>query len=190
MRSDRRNGRGLFFTGCMALALLVAPQVRATGLGAPLRTPLQLALQGEPPADPGGRGEVMKNNDDWHEPWLTADKTHKYLGIGSLLLAGLTVLTAPDDEEGTGNTNDSLHQGLANGALALGVGAVATGLAFHFDDIKLANGLGDPDNLHALLGLIGTTGYAVAVANGGEGGHAAAGIVGALSMAAAIKIEW
>ena len=187
MRSNGRYTRGVFLAGC--LALLIAPQTWASGWMASSRTPLQLALQGETPAGQGDADEGA-GKDDWHEPWLSADKAHKYLGIGSLLLAGLTVLTAPDDEEGSGNTNDSLHQGLANGALALGAGAVATGLAFHFDDIKLANGLGDPDNLHALLGIIGTTGYAVAVANGGEGGHAAAGIVGALSMAAAIKIEW
>ena len=187
MRSNGSYSRGLLFAGC--LALLISPQTWASGLSAMSQTPLQLALQGETPMaqDVDGKGA---RKDDWHEPWLTADKAHKYLGIGSLLLAGLTVLTAPDDEEGTGDSDDSLHQGLANGALALGVGAVATGLAFHFDDIKLANGLGDPDNLHALLGIIGTTGYAVAVANGGEGGHAAAGIVGALSMAAAIKVEW
>ncbi len=189
MRVDARSIRKRIGVACLGLGLLTTSMAWASGPD-PARTPLQLALNG---AAGEASGAVTGGADaDWQEPWFTANKTHKYLGLGSLLLAGLTVLTAPDDEdEGAGGgSDDSLHQGLANGALALGVGAVATGLAFHFDDIKFANGLGDPDNLHALLGIVGTTGYALAVANGGEGGHAAAGIVGALSMATAIKIEW
>ena len=130
---------------------------------------------------------------------LTSNKFHKYLGIGSLLLAGLTAITAPDDEEGsTGQapSGKDVHQALAYGATALGVGAVATGFAYHFDDINMENGFTDPDNLHMLLGLLGTMGYAAAVADRptspdySSGSHSCYGIIGAVSMAVAIKLEW
>ncbi len=176
--------------GFVAAGMLPARHVNA----------LQLALNDEPEmSSMMNAGRAQQGTDSWQEPWLTGNKAHKYMGLGSLLLAGLTVLTSPDDDnEGvvtpatasSESTDDSLHQGLANGALALGVGAVVSGLIYHLDDIRWENGITDPDNLHMLLGLLGVTGYAVAVANGGEGGHAAAGIVGGLSMIGAIKLEW
>ncbi len=158
--------------------------------------PLQLALNDGQAMPQGASGQMPA--DDWQEPWFTGNKAHKYMGLGSLLLAGLTVLTAPDDDDegvvagapAAESSDDSLHQGLANGALALGLGAVASGLIYHLDDISWDNGITDPDNLHMLLGLLGVAGYAAAVANGGEGGHSTAGIVGGLSMIGAIKLEW
>jgi len=153
-------------------------------------TSLMLAtndLQMEPAAAPqvGETGVAQ-----WHEPWLTGNKAHEYMGLGSLILAGLTVATAPNSEAANGTKNDSTHRALANGALALGLGAVTTGFIYHYDDIHWDNGITDPDNLHMILGLLGTAGYAIAIANGGKGGHSTAGIIGAASMVGAIKLEW
>jgi len=124
---------------------------------------------------------------------FTANKIHKYLGIGSMVLATATVFVdkGDDDEnEGGGESGGGLHQTLGTGAAALGVAAVATGLTFHYDDLKFSNGLRDPDNLHALLGTLGTLGYLYAVQTAGDGGHAGAGILGAASMFYAIKLTW
>ncbi len=160
--------------------------------------PLLLAANGDMPTVLRGQpGSVTAN--PWHEPWVTGNKAHEYMGIGSLVLAGLTVLTAPDSEEGTAAGKPSgtdLHQALATGAAALGIGAVATGFVYHLDDIHLDNGITDPDNLHMLLGLIGTAGYLVALSqapdepNYSETSHSTAGIIGGISMIAAIKLEW
>ncbi|MBI1195401.1 MAG: hypothetical protein GC138_06120 [Gammaproteobacteria bacterium] len=159
--------------------------------------PLWLAANGSEMNSAGSAGDKAKGN--WSEPMFTGNKLHKYLGIGSLLLAGLTAMTAPDSEGGTSGQAPSgkdLHQSLAYGATALGVGAVATGFAYHFDDIHMENGITDVDNLHMILGLLGTAGYAAAVAdrpkspNWSSGSHSTYGIVGAVSMAVAIKLEW
>lgn len=160
--------------------------------------PLWLAANGSEMTAAAG-GAAGKSNGNWSEPMFTGNKLHKYLGIGSLLLAGMTALTAPDSEgssSGQAPSGKDLHQALAYGATALGVGAVATGFAYHFDDIHMENGFTDPDNLHMMLGLLGTAGYAAAVADRpksptwSSGSHSTYGIVGAVSMAVAIKLEW
>ncbi|MBI3771832.1 MAG: hypothetical protein HY272_03930 [Gammaproteobacteria bacterium] len=116
------------------------------------------------------------------EHLVTASKIHKYLGIGSLGLAGLTLL-APKEEDGA-------HEYLAKGAAALGVGAVITGLVFHWDDIELNQGFDNPDNLHALLTTLGTLGFLGAVSEAPASGHAGLGAGGAISMAIGIKMTW
>jgi len=120
--------------------------------------------------------------------WLTANKLHKYLGLGSISAAGLTVLTAGDDEGGSGD--GGIHHQLAYTALGLGGAAVLTGLIFHWDDISLANGFSDPDNLHMLLTTLGTLGYARAVDLAPGDGHSGYGSSGALSMLLGIKMVW
>lgn len=113
-------------------------------------------------------------------PWYGRNNMHKYLGLGSLALAGLTVV-APKEKGGA-------HEKLAEGAAALGAAAVATGFYAHGDDIEWD--WSDPDTRHAVYGALGTLGYLMAVAKGGEGGHAAAGALGAVAMVAAIRITW
>jgi len=113
-------------------------------------------------------------------PWYGANNLHKTLGLGSILLAGLTLLS-PKAENGP-------HETFARGAAALGVSAVATGLYAHWDDIDAH--WSNPDTKHAVLGTIGALGILAAVAKGGKGDHAAYGGIGAVSMAVAIKLEW
>ncbi len=118
--------------------------------------------------------------------WLTGNKLHQYLGIGSIALAGLAVLAPkPGKDE-----NDSVHQELAEGAAALGGLAVATGLGFHYDELSLSRGFRDPDNLHALLAALGALGFIAAVNEAPDGGHAGVGVISAAAMLTAIKITW
>ncbi len=132
---------------------------------------------GEPTAE-----SVAELGPVYKERWLTGNKIHKYAGIGSIALAILTGL-APKEYGG-------LHEEAARGALALGVVAVGTGLAFHFEDLSTSNFTTNPDNWHAMLTTLGVLGYATAVANGGEDGHAEAGVAGAALMLLGIKMTW
>lgn len=115
--------------------------------------------------------------------WFTANKVHQYLGIGSLL-AAVGAGIAPKEE------GDSLHHNLGEAAAILGGLAVGTGVAFHYEDLSLKGGVKDPDNLHALLTTLGAIGFAIAVGDAPEGGHAGMGIAGAVVMLGGIKVNW
>jgi len=113
---------------------------------------------------------------------ITANKLHKYLGIGSLGAALITGIM-PKEEGGP-------HEAFGQTAAALGIGAVITGLIFHWDEIDLSNGFSDPDNLHLALTTLGTLGYVAAVGEAPDGGHVSPGVGGAVSMAIGIKMVW
>ncbi len=113
---------------------------------------------------------------------LTLNKTHKYLGYASMVSAILTGLSP--------KTAGGPHELFGTAAAAFGAAAVVSGFAFHYEDLSLKGGFSDPDNLHMLLGILGTAGYAVAVNSGEDGGHGGPGTLGALSMAMAIKLTW
>jgi len=115
---------------------------------------------------------------------ITANSLHKYLGLGSMLAATLAVMS-PKSEDTSGP-----HYQFAHAAAYLGAGAVATGVAFHLTDLRLSSGLQDPDNQHALLGLLGTGGYFAAIDTAPGGAHPTYGMVGYTSMALAIKLTW
>lgn len=122
---------------------------------------------------------------------FTANTLHKYLGIGSLGLAGLTVLAPKEEDEGgTTNVDDSLHANLARSAAALGAAAVLTGVLFHWEDLSFSQGFKNPDNVHALLTTVGTLGYFTAIDKAPAGGHSSFGVGGAISMAVGIKMTW
>lgn len=136
---------------------------------------------------------------NYKTPLFSANKLHKYLGIGAVIMGGVTALSAPDgDNEGAPTTtpvDDDFHQAMALTATTMAVLATATGFLFHYEDLGLSNGLTDPDNMHMALGLLGTLGYLSAVGaapeNGGDGGnHSTYGILGGASMLLAIKLEW
>jgi hypothetical protein len=116
------------------------------------------------------------------EPQFTANKLHKYLGIGSIGLAVLTVIS-PKEEDGP-------HEYFAQGAALLGGAAVASGLTIHLDDINLDAGWRDPDNQHALLAALGTLGFILAVSQAPSESHAGAGAFGFAAMALGIKLTW
>lgn len=131
---------------------------------------------------PAGGPLTTMTEEPFEESWFTLNKTHQYLGLGSLALATMALL-APKEENGP-------HEYFARGAAALGGAAVASGLVIHWDDIGLSLGIMDPDNQHALLGTLGALGFLAAVAAAPDEGHVAAGVGGFAAMALAIRLTW
>ena len=126
--------------------------------------------------------ESKEEKPEYQERFFTANNIHKYLGLGSIAAAGATLL-APKEQGGA-------HEKLGRTAAGLGVGAVITGLLFHWDDFDLSDGLNDPDNLHIMLTTMGTLGYLGAVSQAPGEGHGALGALGAASMAIGIRMNW
>jgi hypothetical protein len=141
--------------------------------------------------------EVKKS--DFEPSFFSGSNAHKYLGLGTIVAAALTAVTAPEgcEQNCTANTpreRNGTHAKLARATVAMATATVITGVLAHWDDISLADGFTDPDNLHALLGIAGALVMAKAV-NKSAGSatpvsHAAMAELGALSMVAAIKITW
>lgn len=140
---------------------------------------------------------------DFREPIFTLNKTHKFLGLSTIVAAAATAMTAPGEACETNcpppsqqppRNRTGTHAKLARATVALATAAIITGIAAHWDDIHLDNGITDPDNLHALLGITGaflmqkavnkSAGSAVPVAHAGEAE------LGALLMVAGIKMVW
>ena len=119
---------------------------------------------------------------DYEDRLFTGNTIHKYLGIGSIGAALLAVLS-PKEEDGP-------HEYFAKASAALGVGAVATGLVYHNEDVSLDGGFKDPDNLHALWAGLGAVGIAMAASTGPDSPHATYGSVGAIAMIIGIKYTW
>jgi hypothetical protein len=156
-----------------------------------LATPSTFSMNGlqlaQASTSEGGMGVTAKpgtgEEEVFDEPLFTSNKMHKWLGISSLGLAALAGIWPTKEEDGP-------HEYLAQGAAFLGGAAVASGLVIHWDDIEFSNGWSDPDNLHALLTTLGFLGYALAVSQAPDGGHAGAGGLGFVSMAIGIKMTW
>ncbi|MBI3479232.1 MAG: hypothetical protein HY016_02585 [Nitrosomonadales bacterium] len=126
----------------------------------------------------------------FQEPWMTINKAHKYLGLGTLALVGLTAMTAPDNEGGGPPPTTGTHQSLGRTTAAMAVATVATGLLAHWDDIYLEDSFFDPDKMHAALGTLGALSMLYAVSIAPRGGHSSAGIAGGIAMGVAIKLTW
>ncbi|MDQ6974796.1 MAG: hypothetical protein Q9M10_07900 [Mariprofundaceae bacterium] len=137
----------------------------------------------------------------FEESYFTGNKMHMYLGLGSIIAAGITGLTAPEGPEGVAvtpatqtNAQNTTHAYAATAAAALGGAAIVSGLLLHFDDIE--TDVMDPDTLHMVLTILGTAGYVYAISKApkvtgtGTNGHPAAGIAGAALMATGIYFEW
>lgn len=143
--------------------------------------------------------EIKKS--EFEPATFSGSNAHKYLGLGTIVFAGLTAMAAPEDNEcetagcvqQPRDTNGT-HAKLARATVAMAGAAVVTGLIAHWDDFHLEDGLTDPDNLHALLGTAGMLTMAYAVSKAADpynsNGHAGKAIAGAVMMAAAIKITW
>lgn len=140
---------------------------------------------------------------EFNEPVLTLNKTHKYLGISTIIAAGLTAVSAPGEgceancpppSQQPPRQRNGTHAKLARATVALAAATIATGILAHWDDIHLENGITDPDNAHALLGIAGAVLMAKAV-NKSAGStvpvsHAAQAELGAALMVVGIKLVW
>ncbi len=163
----------------------------------------KLAANDEPAASVKKSGsaapEIKKS--EFEPATFSGSNAHKYLGLGTIVFAGLTGAAAPDENEcetagcvqQPRDTNGT-HAKLARATVALAAATVVTGLVAHWDDFHLEDGITDPDNLHALLGTAGMLTMAYAVSKAADpynsNGHAGKAIAGAVLMAAAIKITW
>ncbi len=131
--------------------------------------------------------------------WLTGSKVHQYLGLGTIVAAGLTAMAAPEGCEhncaaNTPRETNGTHAKLAKATVAMAAATIVTGVVVHWDDIHLADGFVDPDNLHVMLGVTGAALMAYAVNKSMHSStpvsHAGIAELGALGMVAAIKITW
>lgn len=146
-----------------------------------IKSPVFLAAADQP-TEPAMANMEATPESEYKDRIFTGNKVHKYLGIGSIGAAILTLL-APKEE-------DSAHEYLAITSAALGLGAVGTGLAYHYEDISMSGGFKDPDNLHALWAGLGAVGIAMAAGTGPDVPHATYGALGAISMMIGIKYTW
>lgn len=124
-------------------------------------------------------------------PLFSGSNAHKYMGLATVALVGLTAITAPDDEGGANKSRtQGTHQSLGRTTAAMAAATVTSGLLTHWDDFHLEDGLTDPDNMHVMLGTLGALAMLKAVSVAPGGGHAGSGIAGGVAMAAAIKLTW
>lgn len=138
---------------------------------------------------------------EFEPPLISGSNAHKYLGLGTIVLAGLTAITASEGCEGISCPANAprdvtgTHAKLAYATTAFAAATIATGLLSHWDDFSLEDGWSDPDNLHVLLGVTGAAlmAYAVqqsAIQTTGKVSHAGMAELGALGMLVAIKLTW
>jgi hypothetical protein len=138
---------------------------------------------------------------EFEPPLITGSNVHKYLGLATIALAGLSVVTNPGEgcehncaANAPRDTNGT-HAQVAKATAAMAVATVASGLMAHWDDFSLEDGWSDPDNLHVLLGVTGAALMAYAVQKSasqstGTVSHAGMAEVGAIGMLLAIKLTW
>lgn len=144
-------------------------------------------------------GETVTPAADFKPPLFSGSKAHQYLGIGTIVLAGLTALSHPEECEHNCSTSaprevDGTHAKLAKATVAMAAATIVTGLYAHWNDFSLEDGWADPDNLHILLGVTGAALMAYAVNLSANSSvpvnHAGIAEAGALGMVVAIKLNW
>jgi hypothetical protein len=140
---------------------------------------------------------------EFKESTFTLNKTHKFLGLSTIAMALATAMTAPGEgceqncpppSAAPPRDRTGTHAKLARATVALASAAILTGVLAHWDDLHFDNGITDPDNLHALLGVTGAVLMAKAV-NKSAGStvpvaHSGQAELGAALMAVGIKMVW
>jgi hypothetical protein len=174
-----------------------------TATPAPSSYLLAQADTGTPAAAPTNAAVAAQPAAEFKEPIFTLNKTHKFLGISTIVAAAATMVTAPGEgcetncpppSQQAPRDRTGTHAKLARATVALATATIITGIIAHWDDIHLSNGITDPDNLHALLGITGAFLMEKAV-NKSAGSpvpvsHAGQAELGALLMVAGIKMVW
>lgn len=137
---------------------------------------------------------------EFEPPLISGSNAHKYLGLGTVVLAGLTAISAPEgcEDNCVASTAprdvNGAHAQFAKATVAMAAATIATGLFTHWDDFSLEEGWSDPDNLHVLLGISGAALMAYAVNKSANSAvpvsHAGIAELGALGMVVAIKLTW
>jgi peptidoglycan/LPS O-acetylase OafA/YrhL len=166
-----------------------------------LNSPGYLLAANEADAGQAG-GAFATPATEFHPPWISGRKVHQYLGLSTVVLAGLTVLATPEEScgncQGTSQqprqTSGTTHTRLARATAAMAVATVMAGLLFHWNDIHLEDDFTDPDKLHARLAAAGALLMLYAVNKSEKSAvpvsHAAMAELGAAAMVVAIKLTW
>jgi hypothetical protein len=128
---------------------------------------------------------LAQTNTDTSDAGFNFGRLHKYLGYSTLILAGIAAVSSSDR---------SVHYGSAYAATGTALATCLTGYSEYGDRFNLDDGLFSEDNLHIILGVIGTLGFATAVAiadSGKETSHSGFGRTSAASMViSVIVIKW
>jgi hypothetical protein len=139
---------------------------------------------------------------EYSPPWLTGRKAHQYLGLGTLMFAGLTALSSPGEGceqncpavPAARQTSGTTHTRFARTTAVLAVATVITGLIYHWDDFHLEDGFSDPDNQHVMLAGTGALLMLYAINKSAKSSvptsHAGLAELGAASMLVAVKLTW
>jgi hypothetical protein len=139
---------------------------------------------------------------EYSPPWLTGRKAHQYLGLGTLVFAGLTALSSPGEGceqncppvTAPRETSGTNHTRFARTTAVLAVATVITGLIYHWDDFHLEDGFSDPDNQHVMLAGTGALLMLYAINKSAKSSvptsHAGLAELGAASMLVAVKLTW
>ena len=206
------QGKHLFRSGSALIALLAiagVAQAQDIDLNLPAQTYVQNAgsfMLAANEADVMVKKEATTvaatPKEPYEPPLWSGSNAHMALGLATIMAAGLTGMTAPEEgcESNCGPTPvardvNGTHAQLAKLTVALAAATIASGLLTHWDDFHLEDGLTDPDNLHVLLGVTGAVMMAVATANSakvttGTASHAGLAMAGAAGMVVAIKLTW
>lgn len=160
-----------------------------------------LALNDTATASQSVSGTMAAKPAEFKPRFATVSNAHKYLGLGTVLFAGLTAMAAPGEGcevncagQPPRQTSGTTHTRLARTTAALAVATLASGLIAHWDDVYLEDGFTDPDNVHAMLGAAGALLMLGAIHKSANSttptSHAGMAELGAVAMAVAIKLTW
>lgn len=183
IRSSLRHGVACTLAVPALLAFTLSAQADDQPLRLTLPDNLLYAANENTTATPTDNApDFLKDNEQLDVSWNTGEKWHQYLGLGALALVAVAAV-APKEEGG-------LHENAAQAAAALAADAAALGFVYHWEDFDFSDGFSDPDNLHVLLGGLGTLAMLAAVSQAPESGHSGTGMFGAVAMLTAVKITW
>ena len=120
-----------------------------------------------------------------HKRGASLETWHKYLGYGTILLAGITAVS---------NSEENFHESAAYATAAGAISTVVTGYLAHGQRFDTHQSLLSRDNLHIVLGTLGAAILTTAVAiadDGKESSHSGLGVTGGVLMTlGVIDIKW
>jgi len=132
-----------------------------------------------------GSGKTQNSAAEIRKSRAALEVWHKYLGYGTIVLAGVTAAT---------NSDEDLHESIAYATTAAALSTVLTGFLTHSDRFDTYEGLFSKDNLHIMLGTLGAVVLTTAVViadDGRESSHSGLGVAGGVLMTlGVIDIKW
>ena len=132
-----------------------------------------------------GTGKTQGSSSAYQPSAPALETWHKYLGYGTILMAGVTAVSHSDED---------FHESAAYATAASAISTVLTGYLAHHQRFDSHQGLLSKDNLHIVLGTLGAAILTTAVAiadDGEESSHSGLGVTGGVLMTlGVIDIKW